>query len=393
MRIVIAPDSFKESLSAEQVALAISAGLKSVLNDLETELVPVADGGEGTTEALVAATSGQIFTEQVTDPLGRAIEASWGLLGTSPDGVTTAVVETAAASGLERLEKTERDSLNASSRGTGELILKALDQGARRLILGLGGSATNDGGSGLLSALGVRFYNSRNQEIADGGAALIELDRVCTDQMDPRLSDTEFLIACDVDNPLLGERGASAIFGPQKGASPEQVKQLDEALSVFAKISEAKSGRQDRELKGAGAAGGLGFGLVQYLNARLAPGIDLVLEAVQFNERLVDADLVITGEGQMDGQSLGGKTPIGVARWAQKRGVPVIAFCGSIGPGSERVHQFGIEALFSVVPGVISLESALSNAAENIERTAAEFARVLRVSDALPINAKNSDSH
>ena len=377
MKLVIAPDSFKESLDAESVARAIAKGIESTLADVDIHCVPVADGGEGTTEALIAATSGQQHTAEVTGPLGQPLNAIWGVLGHQEGVPLTAVVETAAASGLDKILPEQRDALTASTYGTGELILKALDQGARRIIMGLGGSATNDGGTGLLRALGAKFLDAAGQELAEGGAALAHLDCVDLTGFDPRLAETEFLVACDVDNPLLGERGASAIFGPQKGATPEQVQQLDDALARLADVSADLLGKDLRDRAGAGAAGGLGYALVQFLDARLAPGIDLVLEAVDFHKTLKGADLVITGEGRMDGQSLSGKTPVGVARWAKQHDLPVIALCGSIGEGAEGVHEVGIDALFSVVPGVCSLEEALANGAENLERTGAQIGRLL----------------
>ena len=377
MKLVIAPDSFKESLDAEGVAHAIAKGIESTLADVDIHCVPVADGGEGTTEALIAATSGQQHTAEVTGPLGGSLNAIWGVLGHQEGVPLTAVVETAAASGLDKILPEQRDALTASTYGTGELILKALDQGARRIIMGLGGSATNDGGTGLLRALGAKFLDAAGHELAEGGAALADLDRIDLTGFDPRLAETEFLVACDVDNPLLGERGASAIFGPQKGATPEQVQQLDDALTRLADVSADLLGKDLRDRAGAGAAGGLGYALVQFLDARLAPGIDLVLEAVDFHKTLEGADLVITGEGRMDGQSLSGKTPVGVARWAKQHDLPVIALCGSIGEGAEGVHEVGIDALFSVVPGVCSLEEALANGAENLERTGAQIGRLL----------------
>ncbi|NRP10809.1 MULTISPECIES: glycerate kinase [unclassified Marinobacterium] len=377
MKLVIAPDSFKESLDAEGVARAIAKGIESTLTDVDIHCVPVADGGEGTTEALIAATSGKQHTAEVTGPLGGSLNAIWGVLGHQEGVPLTAVVETAAASGLDKILPEQRDALTASTYGTGELILKALDQGARRIIMGLGGSATNDGGTGLLRALGAKFLDAAGHELAEGGAALADLDRIDLTGFDPRLAETEFLVACDVDNPLLGERGASAIFGPQKGATPEQVQQLDDALTRLADVSADLLGKDLRDRAGAGAAGGLGYALVQFLDARLAPGIDLVLEAVDFHKTLEGADLVITGEGRMDGQSLSGKTPVGVARWAKQHDLPVIALCGSIGEGAEGVHDVGIDALFSVVPGVCSLEEALANGAENLERTGAQIGRLL----------------
>ena len=377
MKLVIAPDSFKESLDAQQVAFAIERGFQSIFPEIQTVCVPVADGGEGTTEALVAATAGELITQPVRGPLGEPLNAIWGLLGEQPDTALTAVVETAAASGLDKISSAQRDALRATTYGTGELILAALERGVRRIILGLGGSATNDGGMGLLSALGARFLDANGEVLEAGGAALERLASIDLSQLDSRVPATEFLVACDVDNPLLGARGASAIFGPQKGATPEQVAQLDAALANLADISADLLGKDTREVAGAGAAGGLGYALVQFLNARMAPGIDLVLEAVRFDEQLQGADLVITGEGRVDGQSLSGKTPVGVARWAKRHDLPVIAVCGSIGAGAEGVHSVGIDALFTVVPGVCSQDQAMADAASNLERTAAQIARTL----------------
>lgn len=377
MKLVIAPDSFKESLDAQQVAFAIERGFKSIDSSIETLCVPVADGGEGTTEALVAATRGELKRHPVIGPLGEPLEAIWGLLGPQESTPLTAVVETAAASGLDKISAAQRDALRATTYGTGELILAALNAGVRRIILGLGGSATNDGGMGLLSALGARFLDTNGEVLEAGGAALASLARIDLSQLDNRVAETEFLVACDVDNPLLGARGASAIFGPQKGATAEQVEQLDAALANYADVSAELLGKDTRDVPGAGAAGGLGYALVQFLNARMAPGIDLVLEAVRFDEQLKGADLVITGEGRIDGQSLSGKTPVGVARWAKRQNLPVIAVCGSIGAGAEGVHEVGIDALFTVVPGVCRLEQAMAEAAPNLERTAAQIARTL----------------
>ena len=377
MKLVIAPDSFKESLDAQQVAFAIERGFQSIFPEIHTVCVPVADGGEGTTEALVAATAGVLISESVRGPLGEPLDAIWGLLGEQPNTALTAVVETAAASGLDKISSAQRDALRATTYGTGELILAALERGVRRIILGLGGSATNDGGMGLLSALGARFLDAKGEVLEAGGAALARLVSIDFSRLDSRVAETEFLVACDVDNPLLGARGASAIFGPQKGATPQQVQQLDAALANLADISADLLGKDTRDVAGAGAAGGLGYALVQFLNARMAPGIDLVLEAVCFDQQLQGADLVITGEGRVDGQSLSGKTPVGVARWAKRHDLPVIALCGSIGAGAEGVHNVGIDALFTVVPGVCTLDEAMTEAAVNLERTAAQIARTL----------------
>lgn len=372
MKIIIAPDSFKESLSAEQAAEAIAAGFREVLPDAELVLLPCADGGEGTTEALVVATGGRLFTESVTGPLGQPVEAAWGMLG---DG-QTAVIETAAASGLHLVSKDERDPMRATSRGTGELILAALDRGAGHIIIGLGGSATNDGGAGLLEALGVRLQDNKGEPIAPGGGGLGGLAELSLDGLDTRLRDVRFDVACDVDNPLLGEHGASAIFGPQKGATPGMVRQLDRNLRRFADRLQAVTGKDVAEVPGAGAAGGLGAAFLGVFAANLRSGIDLVLDAVGIDRHLKDADLVITAEGRIDGQTGRGKTPVGVSRRAKRHGVPVIALAGSLGEGAECVHDKGIEALFSIVPGVVTLDQALDHAAHNLTRTSRNLARV-----------------
>lgn len=379
MKIVIAPDSFKESLTAKQVAQSIARGVRSQLPEAELVLLPMADGGEGTTQALVEATGGCLIRAQVTDPLGRTIQADWGMLG---DG-ETAVIETAAASGLDRLAEHEKDPLKTSSAGTGQLILAALNQGVKRIILGLGGSATNDGGSGLLSALGGRLLDAGGQELTPGGGSLLELDRLDLSTLDPRLAETEFLLACDVDNPLTGPEGASAVFGPQKGATAPMVDHLDRALGHFATHLEQVSGSVVRDLPGAGAAGGLGIVLMALASTRLNAGVELVMDAVGLDHALQGADLVITGEGRMDSQSIYGKTPIGVAQRAKRYDCRVIALAGSVAPDADVVFDYGIDALFSVVPGVQSLETALAEADENICRCARNIAAVWAMSAGL----------
>jgi len=377
MKILIAPDSFKESLSAEGVAKAIGRGFKTVFPDAELVLLPVADGGEGTTDSLVAATKGQRFIQQATGPLGNPVEAFWGLLG----GGQTAVVETAAASGLDLIDSSQRDPLIATTRGTGELILAAIDQGAKHIIVGLGGSATNDGGAGMLQALGVGLLDSSGEQIPAGGAGLGKLDRIDLSNTDPRLTEVRFDVACDVNNPLIGDNGASAIFGPQKGATPEMVKILDANLAHFAAITLQATGIDIVNIPGAGAAGGLGGAFLGFLNATLKSGIDIVLDAVEYESHLQDVSLVITGEGRIDSQTVRGKTPIGVSKRAKAMGdIPVIALAGSVSDDSDIVHEHGIDALFSVVPGVVSLESAFAAADENLYRTARNVAKIWQMS-------------
>ena len=377
MKILIAPDSFKESLSAEDVAKAVGRGFQSIFPDAQIVLLPVADGGEGTTDSLVAATKGQRFTQQATDPLGDPVNGFWGLLG---DG-KTAVIEMAAASGLDLIESTQRDPLNATTRGTGELILAAVDQGARHIIVGLGGSATNDGGAGMLQALGLGLLDSKGKPIPSGGAGLAKLDRIDLTSLDSRIAEVRFDVACDVDNPLIGDNGASAIFGPQKGATPEMVKLLDANLAHFAKITQQATDKDIVNIPGAGAAGGLGGAFLGYLNASLKSGIDIVLDAVEYESHLQNVSLVITGEGRIDSQTVRGKTPIGVSKRAKAFGdIPVIALAGSVSEDSDVVHEHGIDALFSIVPGVVTLDKALANADENLYRTARNVAKMWQLS-------------
>ncbi|AYE50799.1 glycerate kinase [Priestia megaterium NCT-2] len=375
MKIVIAPDSFKESLTALHVCEALEKGIKTHFPNAEISKVPMADGGEGTVQSLVDATGGQIIQAKVTGPLGKEVEAFYGILG---DG-KTAVIEMAAASGLHQVPMDERNPLITTTRGTGELILKALDQKVKHIIIGIGGSATNDGGAGMAKALGAKLINTNGAEIKEGGGSLNQLAAIDLTNFDSRLAEVKVEVACDVDNPLTGETGASAVFGPQKGATPDMVKQLDRNLAHYAAIIEKEMDIHIQNVPGAGAAGGLGGGLLAFLSAELKPGVDIVIEATQLESYIKNADLVITGEGRIDGQTIYGKTPIGVAKTAKKHRVPVIAIAGSIGAGSEAVYEHGISALFSVVPGAVTLSEALEKAGENVERTAKNVASVIRL--------------
>lgn len=374
MKIVIAPDSFKESLSAPDVAAAIASGWQQVFPEAECLLRPMADGGEGTVDAVLAAVGGERRECQVRGPLGEPVTAHWGWLGQG-----TAVIEMAAASGLHWVPRERRDARLASSYGTGELILQALNAGATRIILGLGGSATNDGGAGLLQALGVRFLDAQGGELAPGGAALAGLDHVDLNGLDARLAAVQVEVAADVDNPLCGPRGASAIFGPQKGATPEHVAELDAALGHFARIVAATLGEDHALFPGVGAAGGLGFASRAFLMASFRPGIELVAELSGLAEAVVGADLVITGEGRMDAQTLHGKAPVGVARIARQAGAPVIALAGSLGEGYQALYEAGIEAAFSLAPGPVSLEKAMADAAGELQARTADIARLWRM--------------
>lgn len=377
MRIVVAPDTYKGCAPAAEVAAAMARGIRRVFADADIRELPVADGGEGTLDALLAATRGERRITQVDDPLGRTITAHWGILGDSQ----TAVIEMAAASGLPLLATHERDPRLTSSRGTGELIRAALDAGMRRIVLGIGGSASNDGGAGMARALGARFLDQDDRELPEGGASLSHLDRIDLSGLDSRLCETEITVACDVDNPLCGPRGASAVFGPQKSATPAMVAELDAALAHFAVLAESLTGRAISERAGAGAAGGLGAGLLFFTPATLRPGIDLVLDAIGFDEAVADADLVMTGEGRTDAQTAFGKAPVGVARRAKRFNVPVICLSGSLGEGADDVLACGIDALASISEGPMTLEVSMSTAPRLIESASARLCRLITVAE------------
>lgn len=373
MHIVIAPDSFKGSVSAIDAAEAMKSGLSKVFPQATFKLLPIADGGEGTVDALVCATGGRLMQSRVSDPLGRPIQASWGVLG---DG-HTAVMEMAAASGLPLLSREERNPLITSTYGTGELIRAALDNGIQKIILGIGGSATNDGGSGMLHALGARFLNADKKDLPPGGAALCDLETIDISGLDPRLATVEIAVACDVDNPLCGSCGASAIYGPQKGATPSAVARLDKALARFAEVAEQMTGRQVVNRSGAGAAGGLGAGLLLFTPASLRPGIELVLETIDFETALSNASLVFTGEGRTDAQTAFGKAPVGVAKAAARFNLPVVCLSGGLGDGYEQLYQCGLDAITAIAPGPISLERCMKEAPLLIAASAERVGRLL----------------
>ena len=375
MKIVIAPDSFKDCLSAEKVANAIAAGLADALPDAQLVTCPMADGGEGTVEAIVAAGNGQLRRNHVQGPLGEAVEAHWGWL---PDS-RTAIIEMAEASGLQRVPVSQRDARISSTFGTGELIRAALDAGAQRIILAIGGSATNDAGAGALQALGLGLFDAERQPLAPGGLALSRLAHIELSGLDPRLADVRFEIAADVNNPLCGEHGASAIFGPQKGATPEHVRLLDRALGHFADHCAAVLPKDVRDEPGSGAAGGLGFAAKAFFGAEFRAGVEVVAELVGLAEAVKDADLVITGEGRFDAQTLRGKTPFGVARIAQAQGVPVVVLAGTLGEGYQTLYAHGINAAFAVTSGPMSLEDACANAAQLLTDRARDIARLMAI--------------
>lgn len=371
MKIVVAPDAFKECLSASQVAAAIVQGWESVFPDAELLRLPIADGGEGTLQTLICATGGRFLTEWVSDPLGRPIEAKWGLLG---DGIT-AVVEMAEASGLERLRLDERNPAITTSYGTGQLILAALNSGAQKLLIAIGGSATNDAGVGMLSALGAQFFDAQGAPLPAGGLALNRLAKMDLTGLDKRLKQIEIQVACDVTNPLLGAEGASYVFAAQKGASLSLIAELESGLCRFADVVKAQYQIDLTNTLGGGAAGGMGACLRGLLQARLCRGIDLVLDAIDFDQQINNADLVITGEGKIDRQSAHGKVISGVAQRAKSQGIPVIALAGAVGEGVEALHDMGITACFSIQPKAQSLVAALENASANLTEISIQLAQ------------------
>jgi glycerate kinase len=378
MRIIVAPDSYKGSVSAVAVAQAMERGILRVFPEAEVCKVPIADGGEGTVEALVAATGGKIFQAPVSDPLGQPISAHWGVLG---DG-RTAVIEMAAASGLPLVHRSRRDPRITCTHGTGQLIRAALDAGLRRIIIGIGGSATNDGGVGMARALGARFMDAEGSPLAEGGAALASLHHIDLSGLDPRLLETEITVACDVDNPLCGARGASAVFGPQKGASLDAVSELDAALGHFAALASTVTGRQVATLPGAGAAGGLGAGLMFFTQARLKPGVEIVLDAVGFAGLVEGASFVLTGEGRTDFQTAFGKAPVGVAKLAKQYAVPVFCLSGGLGEGADDVLAHGIDAVMSTCDRPMSLEECITAGDALIESAAVRLCRIIRAARA-----------
>ena len=375
MKIIVAPDSFKGSLSALDAGNAIKEGILRVVPEANIEVVPMADGGEGTVDALVSATGGKIIIEEVHDPLMKKIKANYGILG---DG-STAVIEMASASGLPLVPKEERNPMLTTTYGTGELIKSALDQGCRKLIIGIGGSATVDGGAGMAQALGAKLLDKCGNDIPYGGGGLEFLEQIDVSDIDSRIYETETIVACDVDNPLVGPKGAPAVYGPQKGATPEMVRKLDSFLNKYADIIKRDLGIDVKNVPGAGAAGGLGAGLIAFMKARLNSGVEIVIEASGFEDHLKDADLVITGEGKIDQQTIYGKTPIGVAKTAKKYGLPVIAICGIIGEGAFSVYDNGIDALMSIISYPMTVEEAMDNAFKLISDAAERTLRLVLI--------------
>jgi glycerate kinase len=373
IRFLVACDSFKGSASSKQVGEAIREGILRVMPSAQVEVVPVADGGEGTVQALVDATGGRLVTVTVTNPIGEKVEATFGILG---DG-QTAVIEMAAASGLTLIPPEKRNPWVTTTYGTGELIRAALEHGCRKIIIGIGGSATNDAGAGMAQALGVKLLDEDGNQIGFGGGELGRLRRIDMSGLDKRASEAEFIVACDVDNPLTGERGASYVYAPQKGATPEMLPKLDSNLRHFAEIVRQQLGIDVEHVPGAGAAGGLGAGLMAFLKAKLKRGTQIVFELVKLEEKIASADIVITGEGQIDAQTVFGKTPIGVAKLAKRYGKPVIAIAGSIGEGADSVHSHGIDAIFSIINRPMPLEQAMRNVEALLTSAGEQLARLI----------------
>lgn len=375
MKIVIAPQGFKAGISGLEAAQAIARGVLAAAPEADTVLAPVADGGDGTLNALVDATGGEVFTSTVTGPLGHPLEARWGVMG---DG-NTAVIEMALASGLALVPQRRRNPRLTTTAGTGEALKEALDRGFTRIIVGLGGSATNDGGAGVATALGARLLDAQGRAIPPGGAALARLARIDASGLHPALSHAEIVCATDVTNPLCGPDGASAIFGPQKGATEEMVRELDDALANYARVVIRDLGRDVAEEPGAGAAGGLGAGLMAFANARLQSGIDMVCEVLDFDSLLQGADLVITGEGRADRSTVFNKAPVGVARHASAQGVPTVLLAGSLGPGYEELAPHHIAAVACIADRPMTFEQSLARTAELLESAAERTMRLVMV--------------
>lgn len=372
MKIVIAPDSFKGSLSAKKAAIAIERGIKRAFPESATDIIPMADGGEGTMECLVDATGGRFVQATVKDPLGRDIESGFGILG---DG-TTCVIEMAMSSGLYLIASHERNPLATTTYGFGQLIAKALDLGCRKFILGIGGSATNDGGAGMLRALGVQLLDRDGQPVGYGGGSLDAIVEIRTAELDRRIAESEFIVACDVNNPFVGSDGASAVFGPQKGATPEMVGRLERGMRHFADLIASTQGIAIHDIPGTGAAGGVSGAILAFLDGKLESGVSIISRLMNLESAVQDADLVITGEGQTDFQTAQGKAPYGVAQIARKYDVPVIILTGSIGAGIESLYERGVTAVVSIVNRPMTLGEAMSEAESLLEAAAEGIIRI-----------------
>jgi glycerate kinase len=384
MNIIIASDSYKGSLNTNEVAKQIGNGVLKVLKDAQLMYIPMADGGEGTVDAMVACLGGHFEYCEVLDPLGDKVRAKYAVIEGGK-----AVIEMAEASGLTLIPTENRNILKATTYGTGQLIKAALDKGFKQIYIGIGGSATNDGGIGMAQALGAHFLDRNGKEVGFGGEVLGSIVDIDLSEMDVRLKDTEIIVMSDVTNPLCGPKGASAVYGPQKGATPEQIIQLDDGLMSLTEVINKKYNLEVRDMKGAGAAGGLGMGLVAFTGAKLQSGIDAVLTVAKFREKLEWADLVITGEGRIDGQTINGKVPVGVAKLAAEKNVPVIAIVGSIGTGAEEVYQHNIEAMESCIMAPGTVEDAMEHAKDNLLLATERIMRSITLGMKLCTNPKS----
>lgn len=378
MKFVLAPDSFKESMTAKEVCQAMTNGIKKVLPDAEIISVPMADGGEGTTDSLISATNGKNYSVKVSGPLGTQVTAYYGILG---DG-KTAIIEMAEASGLSYVPEKDRTPENikkTTTFGTGELINDALKHNVNRIIIGLGGSSTNDGGSGMAQAIGVKFFDQNNHEITQklGGGLLKQIDHIDLGDLNPQIKNTQFLIASDVTNPLIGSNGASAVFGPQKGADKETVKLLDQNLTHYAKVIEKTINKNVATIPGSGAAGGLGAGLLAFTNAKIYSGVQLIAHETHLEDKIKGADYVLTGEGGTDFQTKFGKTPYGVAKIAKKYNIPVISLAGYLGKGIDQLYDEGFTAIFGILGKAEDITQALKDGPKNVERTTENIIRLI----------------
>jgi len=383
MKIVVAPNSFKGSLTAIEVSDAIEKGIREVFPEAEVIKIPMADGGDGTVECLVNATGGEILKEKVIGPLGDKVLAHYGFLGDKK----TAVIEMAAASGLTLVPESKRNPLITTTYGTGQLIKAVLNQGCRKMIIGIGGSATNDGGAGMAQALGVKLLDQEGKEVGFGGGELKKIVKIDISCMDNRLSDTKVLVASDVNNPLCGPQGASKIYGPQKGATPEVIEELDKSLAFFAELIKRDLNKDIKDIPGAGAAGGLGAGLMAFLNAELRSGIEIIIEIVKIEQIIRESDLLITGEGRIDAQSVFGKVPFGLGKMAKKYNVPVIAIVGEIGEGFSQIYEYGINSIMSIISKAISIDEAMQMSKSLLKDATERMMRIIKIG--MDIKKKN----
>ena len=374
--IVLAPDSFKESMTAKEVCEAMERGTRNANSQIRCIHVPMAEGGEGTMQSLVDATGGRVYSKEVVGPLGNNVVAEYGILGNGEIGV----IEMASASGIHLVDSEKRNPLITTTFGTGQLIKACLDKGVKKLLIGIGGSATNDGGAGFIQALGGRLLDENGDDLSYGGGALAKLHTIDLSNLDERLKYVSVEVACDVNNPLCGKEGASYVFGPQKGATREMIEILDQNLSHYAEVIKEQLGKDVISKAGAGAAGGLGAGLMAFLDVKLKSGIEMVIEYANLEEKVRDADMVWTGEGSIDFQTQYGKTPLGVAMIAKKYNKPVIALAGRVGNDIDVLYDKGIDAIFGIMRGVTSIEEALVKGPENVEKTSENIIRLLNIS-------------